>query len=242
MSDPAGTTTADKGEKLVEWRINHHLFITFEADTPALEHLIPEQLEIIEVRPNVSLLSIGLLQFEAGLFGPDSPQFNEIAAMVQVAPDLSARMPTMPRMSFFDFSVYSNSREFVELDQQVIYAPVYHIPSLKVEFTPDSFGATVRDDHGPILSFRNSHPDPEFSHGEFWGYHFTNMNGLQKGISDRRGSRCEHMKPAKDFTLHDHPFFQGLDVNKVRRCYRQMMLEPGTICRERFYAMQRMDS
>lgn len=240
MSDTKSAAAADKGELLVEWNINHHLFISFECETRALEPFVPEPLEIIEIRPEAALLSIGILRFEAGHFGPDSPEFHEIAGMIQVAGDLSGPMPGMPRMNFFDFSVYSNSKDFVELDQRCIYAPVYHIPSLQVDYTADGFGAAVADDHGPILSYENSHPDPQFSYGDFWGYHFTNTRGLQKGIWDWRGRRCEHQKPARNFKLHPHPFYQGLDVTKVRSCYRQMMLEPGTIGHERFYEMREL--
>jgi hypothetical protein len=71
-----------------------------------------------------------------------------------------------------------------------------------------------------------------------WGQHYTNTRGLQHGLWEWDGRLLEHMRPAHGWKLFEHSFWAGIDVSRVRRCYRQMMLEPGTMAHERFYAMR----
>lgn len=229
--------TCDGRPLLLDWRINHHLFFTFEIDLAEAEKFVPEKLEIVEVRPNVALLSIGLLRYERGHFGPDSEEFHELVTAIHVAPDLSVKIP-MPRMNFFAITVYSDSTGFVDGEARTIYTPTHYVPSLKIEFDADGMGAKVSDKDGPVCELRSNHPEPKYGHVEFWGHHYTNTKGLQHGIWEWDGSRFEHMTRNDDWTIHDHPFFVGLNVAKIRKLYRQMVHEPGTVCRERFYAVR----
>lgn len=219
------------------WEINRHFFHTFEIGTDEAEAVIPDHLNIVEVRPGVALLSIGVLRYTTGHFGrADYPEFDEVVTAVHVSPDLSVDMP-VPNMSFYSLFVYSNSPEFVEQDKRTIQTPAVYIPSLKVNYI-DDFTVEMEDENGPIASLVNHHADLRFEQTELWGQHFTDAKALSQGIWEWDGRRSENMRVNKDWVLHDHPVFKGLKVSKIRKCYNQMLLEPGTLCRERFYDMK----
>ncbi len=244
MNTPA--TTADRyarcdgRELLLEWRIHSHIFTSFEIDYDAVAGLVPEALEVVELRPGVAIFSVGVLSYETGHFYEDSPEFDELVSAVHVTPDLSVKMP-MPTMNFFATQVYCNSPDFVEQEGRTIFTPSRCVPSLKVDYSDNGWSADARDDDGPIFSVRNEHPEPAFADAEMWGQHFTNTKGLQQGIWEWDGRKFEHMRRNDAWTLHPHAAFGGVDVTAVKRVYRQMILEPGTRCMERFYGMRKLE-
>jgi|GEM_PF-2290034 len=231
--------TCDGRELLLEWRIHSHIFTSFEIDYDAVTPLVPDALEVVELRPGVAVFSVGVLSYESDHFYEGSPEFDELVSAVHVAPDLSVKMP-MPTMSFFATQVYCNSPDFVEQEGRTIFTPSEHVPSLKVAYSDQGWSADVSDGEGSIFSVKNVHPDPVFKDTEMWGQHFTNTKGLQQGIWEWDGRKFEHMKRNDDWTLHQHRAFGGVDVSAVKGLYRQMILEPSTRCMERFYGMRKL--
>ena len=240
MTDDDRYVSCDGRPLLVDWRINRHLFYTFEVDSDAAERLLPEPLQMVELRPGVALLSVGVLRYEPGQFGPTSPVFHEMVGAVHVSPDLAADMP-VPSMTFASFCVLSDSEDFVGQEGRTLYTPACHV-ALRLELTEDELGVTASDGDGPILSMPSLHPEPRWVHKEMWGQHFTNTRGLQHGIWEWDGRLFEHQRRLPGWKPFPHPFWSGLDVSRVRSLYRTMVLEPGTLCHERFYAMRRLES
>ena len=242
-SSEAASTGADRfatcGDRrlLIDWHINRHFFYTFEVDVEEAERIVPERLAVLEIRPGIALLGVGVLRFEPGAFGAGSPTFLEVWAGIHVAPDLSTPMP-MPMMTLFSFAVLTDSPEFVAPEAHTLYARARLGPSLTLELTADQLGGRVADEEGPILDMPSAHPAPSWVHKEMWGQHFTDTRGLQHGIWEWDGRLYTHMRQLPGWRLFDHPFWAGLDVGRVQRCYRTMVQEPGTICRERFYEMR----
>lgn len=232
--------TCDGRELLLLWRIHSHIFTSFEIDYDAVAPLVPERLDVVEIRPGVAIFSVGVLSYETSHFYDGSPEFDELVSAIHVAPDLSTRMP-MPTMSFCATQVYCNSPDFVEQEGRTIYTPSRCVPSLKVAYSDQGWSADVSDDEGAIFSVKNVHPDPVFRDSEMWGQHFTNTKGLQQGIWEWDGRKFEHMRANDAWELHPHAAFGGVDVSAVKRVYRQMILEPGTRCYERFYGMRKLD-
>lgn len=224
---------------VIDWKITRHFFFSWEIDTEAIEPLVPPGLEVVELRPGISLLSVGILRYQEGHFGPGSPAFSEVVSAAHVNPDLSFDMPT-PRFTFASLVVTADSPEFVEQEARLIFTPTRLVPSLRLEFSPDGLGVDASDDHGPIVSLRNTHPDPVFTRAEFWGQHFTNTAGLHCGAWEWDGERFEHMRAGSAGRLYEHPHFRGLDLSRVHGCYRQMIAKPDTVSHERFYAMRRI--
>lgn len=221
---------------VIHWRLTRHLFFTWEVDTEALQPLLHPGLDLVELRPGISLMSTGVLEYEAGHFGPASPRFYELVTALHVQPDLSVDMP-VPRFSIQATTVYSDSPEFVEQEGRVLYTPTELVPSLTVAYTPDGLGVDVADERGPILRLRNTSDTTDFTAADFCGQHFTDRAGVQLGKWQWDGVRFEHMKRGDAGRIHPHPHFRGLDPKRVRGCYRQMMAKPGVTCAERFYAM-----
>ena len=239
MPSLARFAECDGRSLLLEWRIHAHIFTSFEIDYDAVASLVPEALEVVELRPGIAIFSVGVLSYERGHFYEDSPEFDELVSAIHVAPDLSTKMP-MPNMTFFATQVYCNSPDFVEQEGRTIYTPSRHVPSLRVDYSDNGWSTDVSDADGPIFSVRNTHPEPKFTDAEMWGQHFTNTKGLQQGIWQWDGRKFEHMLPNDEWKLHQHVAFGGVDVSAVKSVYRQMILEPGTRCNERFYGMRKL--
>jgi hypothetical protein len=221
---------------LIDWRIDRHLFYTFAIDIDEAERVVPEALQVVEIKPGLGCLSIGVLRYLPGHFDPGSPAFYELVGAVHVAPDLSAAMP-VPTMTFSTFCVLSDSEDFVAQEGRTLYTPA-RLAALELHLTEDELGVSASDEEGPILSMPSAHPARQWVHREMWGQHFSNTRGLQHGIWEWDGRLFSHQEPLRGWTLFPHPFWKGIDVGRVRGLYRTMVQEPGTVCRERFYAMR----
>jgi hypothetical protein len=114
----------------IKWRLSHNFLAFLEIDTEAVEPLLPRCLTLVEVRPGISLLSLGCLYYRPGIFRPDSPSFSEAFCVVSVQPDLSFRMPN-PRFSFYALSVYSDSPDFCRIENEHIHTPNYLVESFR---------------------------------------------------------------------------------------------------------------
>lgn len=225
-------------ELLLDWTVDRHIFVTFEVDLAAAEAHVHERLAVVEVRPGVGLFSVGTLRYVPGHFGrPDSPAFDEFMAAVHVAPDLSIPMPA-PKMNFFATRVYSNSLDFIESEHRTIYTPSEYVPSLRVTYSDDGLGNRVEDHRGPIMAIDTAPDGLEFAHAEIWGQHFTDTRGLHLGIWEWDGRKVDIMRPSRTWKVHDHPALGGFPVDAIQRLYRVMILEAGSLARERFYSMK----
>lgn len=220
---------------VIDWRLKSHMLCTWEVDMPALEAAIPGDLEPIEVRSDVGLVSLTCMRYRTDHFYPGSPEFSEIMLFAPVQGDLSVRMPEA-RFNAYTMSVYSDSPDFVAQEGRTLYTPTVHVPSLRVDFDVDKLTASAADERGPIVSFRNTGGAPKWSYEVLWGQHYNDTQGrLVQGIWNWDGTMFEHMQRGDYGRMHQHPFFGKLDVSRVRSCYRQMFMQPETEAHERFY-------
>ncbi|MCC7055634.1 MAG: hypothetical protein IT355_20350 [Gemmatimonadaceae bacterium] len=225
------------GALVLDWRITHQRFFTFEADLDALERLAPPALAVVEVRPGMGLVSVGLVRMTDNSRPSGVAPMDELFTVIHVAPDLSLPMPNA-KFSFLIHSVWSNSEAFVAADLEHIAAPVMLEPSLRLEFDEVALTARADSDGGAIVELRYQDAHPTWSHTSFVGQHFTDQAGLRLGAWHWSGERAECMRTGSAGTFHDHAFWRGLDTNRIRRPYRQMIKRPGTSSHERFYAMR----
>jgi hypothetical protein len=237
MNDKYATVAGDP--LVIEWHIQKHIMFTWEIDAEALEPFVPEELTLVEVRPGVALFSVAGLHYEPAQFRPDSPPFFELVSVAHVQADLSVEMP-MSRFAMHAISVYSDSVDFVEQEGQKLFTPTTLDPSLDLTFTERSDGVDASDKDGKILSFRSTHPNPNFVHDEMWGQHYNDTKGLHMGIWEWDGMKFEHMHKGDAGKFYPHPFFKGMDLTRIRSCYRQMLPEPGGKACERFYRVRKL--
>jgi hypothetical protein len=224
---------------VIEWHIQKHIMFTWEIDVDALDKLVPAELTPVEVRPGIGLFSVAALLYTPGNFGPGSKEFLELVSVAHVQADLSIDMP-VSRFAMHAISVYSDSPDFIRQEGEKLFTPTTLDPSLKFEFTERTDGVDASDADGPIISYRSTHPDPVFTHDEMWGQHYNDTHGLRRGIWEWDGMKFEHMHKGNAGKLYPHPFFKGMDVNKVRGCYRQMIPQPGSKAVERFYKVHKL--
>ena len=212
---------------VVHWKLSHQLMYMFEIDRAAIEPLVPPSMEAIEIRPGISLFGIECLHYEPGHFGPKDPVFDELVLAVPVQPNLGVKMP-VPKYCIHGASVWSNSTAFIEDECRPLFANSVLAPKLRFDFTPDGTGCDVLDGEELIVSCRNTNPAPVFEAKVMWGQFYTDVGGFAQGIWRWQGELSEHMKRGEGGTFREHPFFRGLDLSRIRGCYRQMAARANT--------------
>ena len=238
-------TTADRyasaaGDPLViEWHLQKPIMFTFEVDLEALEPLVPPELTCVEIRPGVALYSVAALHYKPGQFGADSPPFLELVSVAHVQADLSVQMP-VSRFAMHAISVYSDSPDFIRQEGEKLFTPTKFDPSLRFTFNDAVDAVDAADDDGPIVSLRNTHPAPVFRPDEMWGQHYNDTHGLHFGVWQWDGVKFEHQQRGDAATFHPHPFYKGMDLERIRGCYRQMIPQPGSSATERFYRVRKL--
>lgn len=219
----------------LHWRIKKQVMYLWEIDTDVLAPLVPDPLTPKEVRPGISLFAIEALHYHTDHFRPGYPEFLEAVLTAAVDPDLSIDMP-VPRFCMHAISVISESQEFCDQEGRVLFTPTELVPKLRMEFSEDGASCDMFDGDAPIVSMRNTHPEVVYEPKTLWGQYYTNTNGLQQGIWRWDGEMFEHMKAGRSSSFGgSHPFFKGMDMSRVRGCYRQLMAKPGHQSSARFY-------
>ncbi|MEO8552131.1 MAG: hypothetical protein ABI678_19270 [Kofleriaceae bacterium] len=222
---------------VIEWHLQRHIMFTFEIDLEALEPLVAPELTPVEVRPGIGLYSVATLLYQPEQFYPGSPPFMELVSVAHVQSDLSVKMP-LSRFAMHAISVYSDSPDFIRQEGEKLFTPTTLDPSLEMTWTESWDGVTARDAEGPIITLRNTHPSPVFAPDELWGQHYNDTHGLHFGVWEWDGIKCEHQHRGDAATFHPHPFYKGMDLARIRGCYRQMIPKPGSTATERFYRVR----
>ena len=166
----------DGSEMVVKWRIKRNIVASLEVDTEALQAELPPQFTVTEVRPGIGLLFVGALQYWPGNFGPSSPGFNELFCAICVHPDLSMQMPA-PRFCFYATTVYSASADFCRVEAEHVNTPTHLVPSFHVEWSEDGSSAVASDEHGPIITIRDTQLSRNYKRQVVWGQHYNKTKG-----------------------------------------------------------------
>jgi hypothetical protein len=235
----------DGSEMVVKWQIRRNIVISLEVDTEALQVELPPEFTPTEVRPGIGLMFVGALEYWPGIFGQGSPGFNELFCAICVHPDLSMKMPA-PRFCFYATTVYSGSADFCRVEAEHIHTPTHLVPSFDVRWAEDGTSAVASDEHGPIITMQDPQPAGTYKRHYNKTYGGAIQNGrwtggaLMKGPWEWDGWFYEHQKNGDWGSVHQHKFFGGIDVSRVRGMYRLFIAQPERIHIERFYAMRPM--
>jgi len=223
----------------VEWRARHQTLFLYEVDLDALVPHVPDAVTVQEVRPGVGLLAIESLHYLPGHFA-DPRESVEIVVAVLVEPDLTVQMP-VPQFSLFVTSVLSSSAAFVEHERMLLRTPMEHAPDLRMSYAPDGASVAIFEGETPIVECRNTRAPAVFAPKVMWGLIYSNKQGeLHRGAFRWEGNVFEHQQRGGDVgRLHPHPVFRGLDVSRVRGCYRQMAAQPDLPTRIAYYHVGR---
>ena len=216
------------------WRVKKQVMYLYEIDADAVASLVPPRLDLVEVRPGIALLAIEALHYHTDHFRPGYPEFLEAVLTCAVQPDLSRKMP-VPRFCMHAISVISESPEFCEQEGRLLFTPTELVPGLRMTFSEDGASCDMFDGDQPIAHCRNTSRAVRYQRKTLYGQYYTNTNGLQHGLWRWDGEVHEHQTAGDFGKLSPHPFFKGIDLSRIRGCYRQMMAKPDLQTDVRFY-------
>ncbi|MFT3691606.1 MAG: hypothetical protein QM831_00590 [Kofleriaceae bacterium] len=217
------------------WRVKKQVMYLYEVDADAVAHFVPPSLEMIEVRPGRALFAVEALHYHTGHFGkPDSPEFYEAVFTIAVQPDLSVPMP-VPRFCMHAVAVISDSEDFCAQEHRLLHTPTELVPGLTMEFTADGASCIMKDGDQLIIDMKNTAGGVQFEPKKLYGQYYTNTKGLQHGLWTWQGQMFEHQKVGDYGVIGDHPFWKGLDLRRVRGCYRQMVAKPDLVTEVHFF-------
>ena len=213
-------------EGLLIWRFDFALSTLFEIETDAIEHLVPKGLTPMQSAPGMSLISLTALNFPAGALG-ELPEFQELIYGVLVPPDLSRGVP---KFATFILTLGSTCKEHLEHSADYYKLPVSdQFNNVVIQREPHV--VEFEDANGPILTMRNIHPEPVYADADLYFQAFVEDNGeLYVADLHMQGGLFEHQQHGDGGTLHQHPFFRGLNVEDAEpTAYLQMCSQPGVI-------------
>lgn len=231
--------TPDYSPESHDWFLHFNLDFLVEIPTQVVRAFLPPDVHPVEPRPEVSLISVALLDFDAGNLGY-LPAFSETSCSVVVRPDLSTGV--LPRFAFYVVNIASTCEPFLRWAHHRDKMPVYRGQGLEIHLDPDRLAGGVRDAEGPVFELANTHPAPSFEedlievqthndcHGERW---------LAKVMW--AGYQFQHQKRGCTVRLHKHPFFRGLvPETGDYPCFLQMMTPARTAAVMRYEAPVRV--
>ena len=99
-----------------------------------------------------------------------------------------------------------------------------------VRITIDAEGHHTRvfDEAGPITEVRCAHPRPVYVERPATLQVYTHTPGGVRRYDERFEARSfRHQKRARSATLHDHPFFCGVAVDRLERPFLQWLCAPS---------------
>lgn len=224
----------------LHWRARKQVVFFYEVATELLAPLIPDQLELQEIRPGTSLGCLEILHYRVGHFATGDREFCEAVFAATVQPDLSIDMP-VPRFGMFAMKVLSDSREFCDSEARTLFTPTTHVPGLRAEFDAAGSSCVLWNGDAVICECKNTAPEVPKKQMTVWGQYFTDTKGLQRGAWRCDGLASEHMKGGDAGSLHASELWNGIDPSKIGRVYRQMAAQPDDGTDIRFYHAGRLD-
>jgi len=199
----------------------------FEIGLSALHGKVPSPLAPVEVRPGVGLVSLTVIGVAAdGVHGAHGalPGYDEAVFCVHVEPDLSEQVPDLS-MLVLCFAATEPSALVANADHHDL-----NVLPTPVRITIDAEGHHTRvfDEAGPIAEVRCAHPRPVYVERPATLQVYTHTPGGVRRYDERFEARSfRHQKRARSATLHDHPFFCGVAVDRLERPFLQWLCAPS---------------
>ncbi|MDP6708750.1 MAG: hypothetical protein QF893_20590 [Alphaproteobacteria bacterium] len=214
------------------------VFFVLEVAAAPLRSLLPPGIAPVERTPGQALLAVNLVHFLGGGDQVDLPQNHEIDIGVAVPVDNTAYtgLPQAASAAHV-LNIVSTSEDYLEICRDSGYR-VHGGQGLEFDIAPSGLDGRVRDGEGAILSFAARGRDHAFQP-------FSRVG--QDVIHDHRGEfRLNFVLEGEgaaaaapemfDLTLHDHPFFLGLDLDgESPRQLETFALRPGGKATMSFY-------
>jgi hypothetical protein len=216
--------------------VRRQTLFLYEVDIDELAKLAPATVGVNEIRPGIGILAIECLNYHAGHFG-EMTESVEMVVSVAVEPDLGIAMP-LPKFSLYVANVISSSPAFVAHEREILRTPMALVPDLRMRFADDGAGVAVFDGETPIVACTNTRSPPVFEPKTAWGLIYADQGGagaLHQGVFRWEGEMFEHQQSGDHGRLLPHAVWKGLDLKRVRGCYRQMFARPDAATKIGYY-------
>lgn len=199
------------------------VFFVLEVAAAPIRPFLPPALPLVEPSPGRALLALNLVHFLGGGDQVDLPENHEIDIGVTVPVDNTGHAGLPQAASAVHvLNIASTSQAYLEICRESGYR-VHGGAGLGFDIAPAGLEGQVGDADGPILSFAARASEPAFAP-------FSRVG--QDVIHDHRGEfRLNYLFEGEglaatapdtfELTLHDHPFFLGLDLDGPRPRQRQ---------------------
>jgi hypothetical protein len=225
-----------------EWYYRQQMIYIYEVATKYILGLLPSAVKPFEIRPSISIISIGYNEFheENLIYGHKVNTFYEFTIAIAVVPNLVIDVPT-PRFCFYVPRVGSNNEMFLRHEKENLFLPTYYSPTLEVEYSDNNTSILVRDKDGLIQECVNTNPNLFFETDAFFAQYFTLLNDkLYCGLLYQTASHvATHQKNGDGGRIYDHPFFAVLGENFstsfVSEPYMQMITRFNTLSTQKFF-------
>ena len=210
---------------------NYSISYTIEIPTKLAKEVLPKGLYPSEIRPQVSLLTIGVLNFDKLENGHP---FTEVSLAINVMPDISLA-GELPRFALYILNTGSTiaSPELSAVSE--LYKLPLHPEALIIDLDSEKGIVKCSDSAGkPIFELNDLSTDikvREYDYKEnFFQVFSTNNENLYHSTITVSVDMYEHQKKGQVGKLYQHPFFKNLNISDITTDnYLQIVTPPETV-------------
>ncbi len=214
----------------------------FEIPTQTARRLMPKGIETVESNHGVSLIGFTLFDFSESPVGP----YQELVVSLYAVPRLGI-MEQHPHAAVYPVVVASSCQEARDHAIDLWRLP-HFMEDITIEFSASPDGSTmtgtVRCHKGEVIL------DLTLSHTGSWKPTYQLYQSFQHdetgtyiGVMDMRGMLSEHEENTGTLRLHEHRFFDHLDLSGMDTLpFREMWMREGVESYHELLAMEKPKS
>jgi len=214
-------------QQLVQYHFGNGINAIFEIPTEQARKFLPADIEPVEANHGSSLIGITMFDFTQSPIGP----YQELVVSLYAVPRLGI-MEQHPHTAVYPIVVASSSEEAREHAIGLWRLP-HFMEDIALEFSTSPDGQTITG----TVSCHKGQPIVELTVSQTAGWSPVyqlyqsfqcDASGLYMGVMDMQGTMTEHDENTGTICLHDHRFFEGLDLSAMDSLpFREMWMKEG---------------
>lgn len=214
-------------QQVVQYQISSGINCIFGIPTETARQYLPAGIEPVEANHGVSLVGITMFDFSESPVGP----YRELVVSLYAVPRLGI-MEQHPHAAVCPVVVASSSREARDHAIDLWHLP-HFMEDIDIEFTTSPDGRTLTAKAycrkgESIVELTTTQTGPWRPAYQLYQSFQGDDSGLYLGVMDMQGRLSEHEEGTGTVMLHDHRFFEHMDLAAIDDVpFREMWLKDG---------------
>ncbi|HRI62521.1 MAG TPA: hypothetical protein PK228_22425 [Saprospiraceae bacterium] len=214
-------------QQVVQYHISNGVNCIFEIPTETARQYLPAGIEPVEANHGISLIGITMFDFSGSPVGP----YQELVVSLYAVPRLGI-MEQHPHAAVYPIVVASSSKEARDHAINLWHLP-HFMEDIALEFSTSPDGCSITGKvychkDQPIVELTVSQTGIWKPMYQLYQSFQGDDSGAYIGIMDMQGQLSEHEEGTGTVRLHDHRFFEHVDLSTMDTLpFREMWMKAG---------------